>query len=150
MIGSDDVVLFDTNILVYARDLESPNYRKAKELQDAVNEGVLNAVITPQNLLEFYSVITNQAKSKKADSPKEAIVEIKKYLISPFELMVPVGNELEIVLRLIKDKNLRGRKIFDVYLVATMLSNRIKTIYTANEKDFEIFSEIKAINPFKG
>src|SRR3990167_5138354 len=123
MIGSDDVVLFDTNILVYARDLESPNYQKAKELQDAVNEGVLNAVITPQNLLEFYSVITNQAKSKKADSPKEAIVEIKKYL--------------------------RGRKIFDVYLVATMLSNGIKTIYTANERDFEMFGEIKVVNPFK-
>ena len=149
MIGSDDVVLFDTNILVYARDLESPNFQKAKELQHAVNEGVLNAVITPQNLLEFYSVITNQAKSKKADSPKEAIVEIKKYLISPFEVIVPLGNELEIVLRLIKDRNFRGRKIFDVYLVATMLSNGIKTIYTANERDFEMFGEIKVVNPFR-
>lgn len=149
MIGSNDVVLFDTNILVYARDLESPYHQKAKELQDAVNIGVLNAAITPQNLLEFYSVITNQTKSKKADSPKEAIVEIKKYLLSPFEMIVPLGNELELVLQLIKDKNLRSRKIFDVYLVATMLSNGIKTIYTANERDFEIFNKIKAVNPFK-
>ena len=149
MIGSDDEVLFDTNILVYAHDLESQNYQKAKELHDAVNEGVLNAAITPQNLLEFYSVVTNQAKSKKADSPKEAIAEIKKSLIAPLYIMVPLGIELEIVLRLIKDNNLRCRKIFDVYLVATMLSNGIGTIYTANERDFEMFSEIKAINPFK-
>src|SRR4030042_3101417 len=125
MIGSDDVVLFDTNILVYARDLESPNYQKAKELQNAVNEGVLNAAITPQNLLEFYSVVTNQAKSKKADSPKEAIAEVKKYLLSPFELIVPTGRELGILPHLLRYRNLIGRRIFDVYLVATMLSNGV-------------------------
>jgi predicted nucleic acid-binding protein len=150
MIGSDDdVVLFDTNILVYARDIESPNYKKAKELQDSVNNGNLIAAITPQNLLEFYSVITNQAKNKKADSSKEAIAEIKKYLLSPFELIVPTGKELGIIAKLLKGRDLIGRRIFDVYLVATMLSNGIRTIYTANERDFEMFGEIKAVNPFK-
>jgi len=150
MTGSDDeFVLFDTNLLVYARDLDSPYYQRSKELQDLVNSGELKAAITPQNLLEFYSVTTNLIKNKNADSQKEAIDEIEKYLISPFELVVPSGSEIGIVLRLIKDKKLRGRKIFDVYLAATMLSNGIDTIYTANVKDFKMFSEIKAVNPFK-
>lgn len=149
MTGSDDVVLFDTNILVYSYDVNSPNHKIAKKLRDAVNEGKLKAAIAPQNLLELYSTITNVAKNKNPVSQKEAVLEIKKFLISPFELIVPLGDEIGIVFHLIKDKNLRSRRIFDVYLVATMLSNGIKTIYTANERDFEMFAEIKAVNPFK-
>lgn len=150
MIGSDEeFALFDTNLLVYARDIDSPNYQRAKELQGLVNQGELKAVITPQNLLEFYSTITNKAKNKNADSPKEAIAEVKKYLISPFELITPNGSELEILLNLLKDKRMIGRKIFDAYLVATMLSNGIKTIYTANDRDFVDFPGIKVVNPFK-
>lgn len=149
MTGYDDVVLFDTNILVYSYDVYYPNHQIAKKLRDAVNEGELKAAIAPQNLLEFYSTITNVAKNERSISPKEAILEIKKFLISPFELIVLSGKELIVVLHLLQDKNIIGRKIFDVYLVATMLSNGIKTIYTANVRDFEMFSEIKAINPFK-
>lgn len=149
MIGSDDVVLFDTNILVYSYDVKSPKHKIAKKLRDDVNEGELKAAIAPQNLLEFYSTMTNAAKNENSVSSKEAVLEIKKFLISPFELIVPLGNELITVLRLIRDKNIISRKIFDVYLVATMLSNGIKTIYTANERDFEMFGEIKAVNPFK-
>jgi len=33
--------------------------------------------------------------------------------------------------------------------VATMVQNRIKTIYTANEDDFTGFVEIKTINPLR-
>lgn len=149
MIGSDDVVLFDTNILVYSYDVNSPNHKIAKELRDAVVEGELKAAIAPQNLLEFYSTMTSTAKNENPVSPKEAVLEIKKFFISPFELIVPLGNELMLVLHLIQDKNIISRKIFDVYLVATMLSNGIRTIYTANERDFASFSEIKAVNPFK-
>ena len=149
MIGSDeDWVLFDTNILVYAHDGKSPFYKKAKRLQELVNDGKLKAAITPQNLLEFYSTITNRAKYKNSVTPKEATLEIKRFLISPFELIVLIGNELLTVMYLIDGKNILGRRIFDVYLVATMLSNGIKTIYTANEQDFASFSEIKVVNPF--
>jgi predicted nucleic acid-binding protein len=50
---------------------------------------------------------------------------------------------------LIKDKKYLGRRIFDAYLAATMLSNGINIIYTANDNDFEIFKEIEVVNPFK-
>lgn len=150
MIGlNDHAVLFDTNILVYARDIDSPFHKKAKQLQDSVTSGDLNAVITPQNLLEFYSTITNKSKNKNPDSPKEAIMEVEKYLRSSFELIIPTGGEIGILLGLLKDKELVGRRIFDVYLAAAMLSNGIKTIYTANERDFEMFDEIKTVDPFK-
>ncbi|OGE09113.1 hypothetical protein A3I53_03945 [Candidatus Curtissbacteria bacterium RIFCSPLOWO2_02_FULL_40_13b] len=142
-------MLFDTNILVYSYDVNSPNHKVAQKLRDAVNEGKMKAAIAPQNLLELYSTITNVAKNENPASPNEAILEVKKFLASRFELIELSGRELETTLLLIKGNHVTSRRIFDVYLVATMLSNGIKTIYTANERDFEIFKGIKAVNPFK-
>ncbi len=149
MIGSNESILFDSNILIFAHNIDSLFYRRANKLQEEVNNGVLKGVLTVQNLLEFYSVITNPNIIKHPLSPEHTIREIRKFTASPFEIIFPRGNELNIVDLLIKDNNLIGRKIFDVYLVATMLSNGVKIIYTQNEKDFKIFKEIKVINPFK-
>jgi predicted nucleic acid-binding protein len=37
--------------------------------------------------------------------------------------------------------------VFDVQLVATMLANGVRRIYTFNMKDFELFPEIHVIEP---
>jgi predicted nucleic acid-binding protein len=42
-----------------------------------------------------------------------------------------------------------GQRIFDVFLVATMMDNQVRTLYTQNTKDFSRFTDIQAINPFE-
>ncbi|MEX0616385.1 MAG: hypothetical protein WD231_01065 [Candidatus Woykebacteria bacterium] len=131
MIGSDETVLFDSNILIFAHNIDSPFYQEANRLQEQVNNGLLKGVIANQNLLEFYSEITNPNIIKTPLSPERTLDEIKKYLDSPFEVVFPSGEELGAVDLLIRDKNLMGRKVFDVYLLATMLANGVYTIYNA-------------------
>lgn len=43
----------------------------------------------------------------------------------------------------------KKKHFWDAVIVETMKENRVNQIYTENEKDFEIFEYIKAINPFK-
>lgn len=148
MTGFESSILFDTNILIFAHNLDSPFYEEANNLQESVNQGFLKGALAVQNLLEFYSTITNQNAIRNSLAPEYALKEINKYLISPFEIIFPTGNEIRVVNHLLADKQILGRKIFDVYIVATMLANGIRTIYTHNEKDFKIFKEVEVINPF--
>ena len=142
-------VLFDTNILVYAHNVSSSFHKQARQLHEEVIFGKLGAVVAPQNLLEFYSNITNPNRIERAVSQSKALEEVKNYLASGFKLIFPRGDEMDITLSIIRDRSVLDRQIFDAYLVATMLSNGVNTVYTHNEKDFTIFKEIKVINPFK-
>lgn len=142
-------VLFDSNILVYAHNLNSPFYQKAKELHEKVVFGGLAAAVSVQNLLEFYSIITDSKRIEKVVEPQIAQKHCLAYLEAGFQIIYPKAGDFEMVTKLVSRTKIKGRKIFDVYLVATMLSNGIKTIYTANERDFEMFGQIKVVNPFK-
>ena len=43
-----------------------------------------------------------------------------------------------------------GAKVFDLQIVATMLANRVRRIYTFNAKDFEVFEELIVLTPKAG
>ena len=141
-------ILFDSNILVYAHNLDSPFYEQARGLHQKVISGELEAAVAIQNLLEFYSVITNPSIVEAAKPPDEAKNLCLNY-ITYFEVIYPKEVALNTTLTLAQHKKVIGRKIFDTFLVATMLANGLDIIYTNNEKHFEIFKEIKAVNPFK-
>lgn len=143
-----DSVLFDSNILVYAHNLDSPFYKKAKELHEQVVYKNLKGVVANQNLLEFYSTITNSKLVSNPQTAQKAHRSCLAYLKAGFKIIYPKQDDLQNALYLAEKANISGRKIFDLYLVATMLSNGIDTIYTANDKDFKDFPQIKAINPF--
>lgn len=148
MIGSS-YALLDTNILVYSHDKFFPKNVQAKDLVEKALNGEIKAAIAHQNLLEFIAVITDKKRVDEALSMDKTLEEVEKYTNSALEIIVPYKNAMEIVKNLVKDYRKVGQEIFDVYLVATMLSNGLKTIYTANERDFEMFKGIKAVNPFK-
>lgn len=142
-------ILFDTNILVYAHNLDSPYHLKAISLVKAVIEGALEVVLAQQNLLEFYSIITDPKRIGKPLPPGEASSLVKDYLNSPFKIIFPDQETLNLSLSF--DKVSKGGEIFDTFLVATMLSNNVKSIVTVNTRDFTPFPGIKVfgLNEFE-
>ena len=142
-------ILFDTNILVYAHNLDSPYHLKAISLVQAAVEGMFEAVLAQQNLLEFYSIITDPKRVGKPLAPKEASSLVKDYLNSPFKIIFPDQETIKLAFSL--DKDSKGGEIFDTFLVAIMLSNNVKSIVTLNTKDFISFSSIKVfgLNEFE-
>lgn len=142
------MVLFDTNILVYVHNHASPYHRTAYSLEAEVLKRSLSAAISIQNLLEFYSTATNPKLLTMPLTAQQAKQVIHDYLNSAFQLIYPREDDLYTTLELASKRDVKGRKVFDVHLVATMLSNGISTIYTGNDKDFKMFKEIKVVNPF--
>ncbi len=138
-------ILFDTNILVYAHNTDSPFNQKALELYNTTE----NICTTQQNLLEFYSVITNDKKVEKPVTDMEAQSLLKFYSDSQkFNIISPNINTIKILNELATQYRFKGVEIFDIYIVATMISNDISIIYTADTKIFKKFQSITVLNPF--
>jgi len=146
--NTSDLALVDTNVLVYAADQNAKFHEPAKKLRDQGFQGKTPLAVTPQVLLEFYAVITDPARVQNPITPQEATAEVEKYLRSPaIEKIYPGDNILQSVIILAKKYNLSRQRIFDLYIVATMLTNNMTRIYTYNSTDFERFGELEVLTP---
>jgi len=140
------MILCDSNILIYAYDKKSPFHQKAKDFIEEKTEIKGELCLTPQILLEFFAVITKQAKKPlKTKTALGIISKIKKNKNLVF--IFPQENTYFKALKLAEKYQIKGSDIFDLYLVATMLDNNINTLYTHNLADFRNFSEISVFSP---
>ena len=136
-------MIIDTNILIYSINSDSPKHKQAQKfLKD--NEEELE--ISHQNVLEAIRVLTHKSFS----TPMTVKYAIKAVLsiAKSSTIISPNQSTYYLAVELIRTYKLTGNRIFDAYLAATALSNRITTIATDNVKDFKIFPQIHVINPF--
>jgi predicted nucleic acid-binding protein len=142
------VCLLDTNVLVYAADKNSPFFESSRKLIESGFAGKIDLCISPQTISEFFAVITD---SKRVDNPRtqeEALTEIKKYLQSKRIRKIYPGPETSnTMVDLLERYPVKKQEIFDLQLVATMLSNRVKRIFTFNREDFLKFADIEVMEP---
>ncbi len=81
-------------------------------------------------------------------SNENAIAEIEDYFLKgESDIIFMHRGTLEKMIELLKKYPVSAQDIFDLQLVATMLSNNITRIYTYNDKDFSRYSEIEVLNP---
>lgn len=144
------MILFDANLLVHAHATSSPFYEVARRLRNQAAAGELEACISPQVLCEFFSVTTNARLFHPALTPKQASEEISIYWSrSGFRRILPTEQTIRRLAELSERHAIAQQDIFDAFLVATMLENSVRTIYTQNVKDFVIYQELQVINPFE-
>ncbi|MDO8515608.1 MAG: type II toxin-antitoxin system VapC family toxin [bacterium] len=144
-------VLFDTNILVYSFDDKSPYHDVAVSWRNKIVDGKINGVLSSQNLAEFSRVLLDSKQSNLVLPRKIIAAEIANYRNEQggFTIIYPNNKSLDIFEKLILTfkAGTKSVKIFDIFLVATMLGNNIKTILTANVDDFKEFQDkIKIIS----
>lgn len=145
---TSETALVDTNVLVYAADGTSLFHQSSKHLRDKGLRGEVSLCVFPQIFSEFFAITTDPRRVTNPRAQEEAIAEIEKYLREEHLLKLYPGPDIiEIMLDLLRRYEIRRQEIFDLQLVATMLSNNIKRIYTFNRGHFEKFTEIEASEP---
>ena len=145
---TSEYALVDTNVLVYAADKTSPFHQSAKILRDKGVAGKTPLCVCPQVLNEFFAVVTDPKRVGSPRSPEEALLEIEKYHRSRNILKIfPGPGVIEKTLDLLKRYNTTKQGIFDLHLVATMLSNNVTRLYTYNQYHFTKFNEIELLTP---
>lgn len=146
MIVKGKEVLIDTNLLVYSSNTLSPKYRESIEFRNSAIKGEFKPVIAHQNILEMFRVLTHP----KYNNPFsiEEVLQQGNNFEKLCRIIYPGSETLEIAKRLCEKYKTSSNLVFDVYLVATMISNDIKIIATDNVKDLSTFKEIEVYNPF--
>jgi predicted nucleic acid-binding protein len=140
--------LFDTNILVYANNLDSPLHEPCRKLLDDALNGRITAYIAHQNLLEMYAVVTDKRRVENSLTPEAANSLINFYLSAKnITVLYPSPATFSVLGNLIANHNPISHGIFDLVLVALMIENGITTIHTANTRHFTNFKEITALTP---
>lgn len=145
-----DLGLLDANILIYASNRNSEFYQTARELRDKAIQGTIMACITPQVLWEFFAVITDKKRVEKPLLPQKGRKEVECYWGCQRLLKIfPSSDSILTILTLIRKYHITGQHIHDVCLIATMLDNNIRIIYSGDDT-LRKFKEITVINPFIG
>ncbi|HHV81927.1 TPA: type II toxin-antitoxin system VapC family toxin [bacterium] len=143
-----DKIFLDTNILVYLVNKDSPFYGKIVEkFKDLV--GKYELWISRQVLREYAVIVTRPGMVEKPLSSEEGSSDIEK-----FEDIFRIADEIEgvtkILLGLIRKYEIKGKRIHDANIVATMFDNTITKLFTINVKDFENFEDIELITIQQG
>lgn len=141
------MILLDTNILIHAAGLKSPWHAKARDLRDRFAAGEIEGCIAAQVLAEFYAIVTDARRFQPPLAPAQGGRELRRYLSSRLWLILPKETTVSRMLDLLGSRPVKGGAIFDLFLVATMLDNGVRTIYTENIRDSEGIEGIEAINP---
>ncbi len=142
----------DTNILVYAHNLDSPRYQEAADFVERVirQSGERNGHhivgIPLQVCVEFVNVITRKT-IEHSISLSEAVEIIRDYAeVVQAPIIFPKPTQLQTLLGLLEITTTR-KKVFDVALAATLKDNRVEGLYTVNVDDFKGFDFLQVINP---
>lgn len=137
------MILVDSNILIYSFDINSSKNAISRIFLSSEK----NLCISQQNFLETYRVITHDKYSKPMKSIEA--LEALELIVDEFKVIFPTNATYKLFKELCRKYIVGSNVIFDVYLIATMLSNGINIIATDNAKDFAKFEEIKILNLFK-
>lgn len=138
--------LIDTNIWVYYFAPTSPFHLKAKEFIENLDWNSNDYYITTQILIETYVILTSN-RVPEPQKPEDVMSRLKQLVRSPINVVGLTVKSMLHLEKLISEYKPKGQKAWDFQIVATMLDQQIKTIYTCNVKDFDKMKEISVINP---
>jgi len=140
--------LLDANLLVYAFYPKAPQHRLAHQVLQQAQDTRAGFCVSSQVLAEFYAAVTNPKRVSPTLKSQAALQRINEMQSLPGLAVSPLPVDVvDCWVALVRRHPVARRHIFDVQLVATMLANAVRRIYTFNVKDFEHFPEIEVIEP---
>jgi len=129
------MIAIDTNVLVYAISAEDPHHVPSRALLEAVAEGIVPAVVFPQNLLEFYATVTNPRLVVRTLTSHEALAEISNFR-AILRVICPKESSLDCLPEVVVSSCIAGSDVFDAFIAAQMQDAGIGVICTYNTRDF--------------
>ena len=146
MKSDNDSFFVDANVLVYAATKDDPRNRAARALLKDSSRGTIH--ISPQIVTEFYSTITSPKRVTVPYAPLEAVEFIEILLEYEHVSILPISQDVPgRLLTLLKTNQVRVPHVFDLQIVATMLTHGVTKLFTYNGSDFRQFPDVELFEP---
>ena len=139
---------FDANVLLYASDETSTYHPRAHTFLDQVaNSDDLVYLFWP-TVMAYLRIATHPAIFEKPLRPPEAIANIEQLVALKHVQTVGEHDRFwSSYLRVAEEADARGNLVPDAHLVALMVENGVRTIWT-HDRDYRRFPTIETIDPF--
>ena len=141
----DDTLFVDTNVLLTATDELRPFHREAAQLLAAPAGHHRHLAVNGQVLREYLAVATRPADVNGLGlGVRDAIDNVSEFLrwLDLYDETAEVSRRLR---ELVLTHGLRGRRIHDANIVATMLPYDIRSLVTGNAGDFAPFEDVSIL-----
>ena len=144
------MLVFDTNILIYAADESSPFHRQCRRLISREREDPSPAYLSWNICYEFLRVTTHERAPVTPWQPDRAWAFLSALLDSPgFQLLTATGRHAEILGRTLEElPDLRGNICHDLHTAVLMRENGVSRICT-RDTDFHRFPFLTVIDPLR-
>ncbi|MDO8367333.1 MAG: type II toxin-antitoxin system VapC family toxin [Saprospiraceae bacterium] len=125
--------LLDTNVFVYAYDIESIFHKKAVVF---LSDPTVDFYTSSKNISEYFAVLS------KMGEPFDRVFRFYQDIRQNTTLLYPSNASLVKFEGLLKKYQPRGNRVYDIEIVSIALANGISEICTVNTKDFSGVTEI--------
>jgi predicted nucleic acid-binding protein len=126
----------DTNILVFLADEQAPWHEEARRAVNQLAMSRSDIVLPQQTLFEFWVVATRPAASNGLDWRVSRVRDAIDALRHEFSVLPETAAVVDVWLDLVAQHDLKGKRIHDAHLLATLQVSHIPALLTANPKDF--------------
>jgi len=139
---------FDANVLLYASDEASAHHAQARAFLEQVARGEELAYLFWPTVMGYLRIATHPAIFEEPLQPADAVANVDQLLALPH--VQTIGEQDRFwpsYRRLAGEADARGNLVPDAHLVALMVENGVRTIWT-HDRDYRRFSSIEARDPF--
>src|ERR1035437_8021212 len=116
-------VLLDTNILVYLASPASPRHAVCQRAIETLIQRGGRPVFSPQVVYEFWSIATRPAAANGLGWPVADVRRAIDGFRREFHVLHDSPQVLDLWLDIVVAHNLKGKRIHDAHLLATMKAN---------------------------
>lgn len=143
MVG--EILFVDTNVLLTATDVLRPSHLEAQRIFSKASQQGFHLALSGQILREYLAVATRPVEANGLGlTVPDAVENVEQFL--EFANLFEETEEVALRLReLAKNLDVRGPRLHDLNIVATMLVHRIPVLVTQNSRDFIGFGGIKTL-----
>ncbi|HET7325712.1 MAG TPA: TA system VapC family ribonuclease toxin [Nocardioidaceae bacterium] len=139
-------MLIDANLLLFARDVESPFHEAASSWLTEQLNGPVRVGLPWQSLTAFVRIVTHPRASDRPMAPGEAWHQVRAWLAAePAWVPTPTNRHEEVLGGLIDRHRPRGNLVMDAHLAALALEHGLELC--SADTDFARFTEIRWRNP---
>ncbi len=138
---------FDANLLLYASDETSPYHLRARAFLDRVARADELVYLFWPTVMAYLRVATHPAIFESPLAPEDAIANVEQLLALPHVQTVGEHDRFwASYLRVAREADARGNLVPDAHLVALMVENGVRTIWT-HDRDYRRFRGIEIRDP---
>lgn len=139
-------MLVDANLLLYARDAESPFHERARRWLTEHLNGPVRIGLPWPSLVAFVRIGTHPRAYERPLSPRQAWEQVEDWLGAPASWVpAPTPAHAEVLGGLIRRYDLRGNILSDAHLAALAIEHGLSL--ASADTDFARFSELRWVDP---